>query len=384
MGGPESRGVRHCKSTREAGAKRRPAWGLLLGLVLAACGDGPEVAAVADMPRADPAAIPRPSRLALVLSSGGPRGFAHIGVLKVLEDAGVRPDLIVGSSSGALVGVLYASGMSATALEAKALAIGGSDVFDYDLFRRRISGTALQTFVNETIGGRPLHRLRVPVAVVATRADDGLAVAFTRGDAGAAVRASSAVPGSFAPVQIATVTYIDGDVGAPLPIALARALGAERVIAVDAAQNVARAPPPSGAPASWTAEAVARRIKIAREAPLADVLVEPPLPYITGFSLDYRRMAIATGEAAARAALPQITALHYSNQRPSAASPTMTRSSPSANGAQPGAWDERDAESSASTSLSTSTVVRLRSASLSSATALDSASGSSATIGAPQ
>ena len=278
-------------------------------MVAAACGDGPEIAAVADPPRADPSAIPRPSRLALVLSSGGPRGFAHIGVLKVLEGAGVRPDLIVGTSSGALVGVLYASGMSATTLEERALAIGGSDVFDYDLFRRRVSGTALQAFVNDTVGGRPLDRLRVPVVVVATRADDGQPVAFTRGDAGAAVRASSAVPGSFAPVSIAAVTYVDGDIGAPLPVAVARALGAERVIAIDVAQNITRAPPPSDAPASWTTEAITRRVKIARESPQADVLIEPQLPYITGFSVDYRKMAIATGEAAARAVLPQIMVL---------------------------------------------------------------------------
>jgi NTE family protein len=134
-------------------------------------------------------------------------------------------------------------------------------------------------------------------------------VAFTRGDAGAAVRASSAVAGSWAPVAIGGVTYIDGDIGAPLPIAIARALGAQRVIAVDVAQNVTRAPAPADAPASWTQEAVDRRVKIEREAGGADVIIEPPLPYITGFNFDYRKMAIATGEAAARAALPKLRAL---------------------------------------------------------------------------
>jgi NTE family protein len=117
------------------------------------------------------------------------------------------------------------------------------------------------------------------------------------------------VPGSYAPVEISGTIYVDGDIAAPLPIAIARGLGARRVIAVDVAQNVGRAPPPPGAPEDWTVEAVARRIKIEREEGGADLVIAPPLPYITGFSLEYRQMAIATGERAARAALPQLRAL---------------------------------------------------------------------------
>lgn len=278
--------------------------------LLAACaGDTPEPVDSRNPPVADPSAIPPKPRVALVLSSGGPRGFAHIGVLKVLAEAGVHPDLIVGTSSGALVGVLYAANPSVTDLEEQALALGGADVFSYDVFRRRISGTALQSWINGAVHDAPLDKLKIPVAVVATQRDTGRAVAFTRGDTGAAVRASSAVPGSWAPVGIGNATYVDGDIGAPLPIAIARALGAQRVIAVDVAQNVTRAPAPAGAPASWTQEAIDRRVKIEREAGGADVIIEPPLPYITGFNVDYRKMAIATGEAAARAALPKLRAL---------------------------------------------------------------------------
>lgn len=282
---------------------------LLLILGVTACGNPAEQAVTANPPVADLSAVPRSPALALVLSSGGPRGFAHIGVLKVLEEAGVHPDLIVGTSSGALVGVLYAANPSARDIEAQALALGGTDVFDYDVFRRRVSGAALQAWVNGALANRPLDRLDVPVVVVATRQRDATAVAFTRGDAGAAVRASSAVPGSYAPVEISGTVYVDGDIAAPLPIAIARGLGARRVIAVDVAQNVARAPPPPGAPEDWTQEAVARRIKIEREEGGADLVIVPLLPYITGFSLDYRQMAIATGERAARAALPQLRAL---------------------------------------------------------------------------
>ena len=282
---------------------------VLFAMLLAACGDSAEDVAPDNPPRADRAVLPPSPRLALVLSSGGPRGFAHIGVLKVLADAGLAPDLIVGTSSGALVGVLYGADPRPGELETQALALSGADVFDYDVFRRRISGSALQSWINAAVRDAPLDRLKIPVAVVATRQDTGAPVAFTRGNTGAAVRASSASPGSFAPVTISGVTYIDGDISAPLPIAIARALGARNVIAIDVAQNVTRAPAPIDAPASWTREAVARRAMIERESSGADLIIEPRLPYVTGFSAAYRRMAIATGEEAARAMLPRVRAL---------------------------------------------------------------------------
>jgi len=289
-------------------ALARSAGALLFAAMLTACGLAPEPA-LRNLPRADPSAIPATPQLALVLSSGGPRGFAHIGVLKVLDAAGIRPDLIVGSSSGAFVAVMYAADPSPQALEARALALTGADVFDYSLVQRRVTGTGLQAWVNQAVNGRALDELKLPVAVVATRSDTQRPIAFTRGDTGLAVRASSAVLGSFAPVELGGVTYVDGDVAAPLPIDVARSFGARKIIAVDVAQNVGRAPAPIGSPANWTQEALDRRVKIDRELARADIVIVPTLPYITGFSADYRKMAIATGEAAARAALPQLRAL---------------------------------------------------------------------------
>src|SRR5260221_248425 len=159
---------------------------VLMVIEMTACGNPAEQAVTLNPPVADPSAIPPAPALALVLSSGGPRGFAHIGVLKVLEEAGVHPDLIVGTSSGALVGVLYAANPSARDIEAQALALGGTDVFDYDVFRRRVSGAALQAWVNGALVNRPLDHLKTPVVVVATRQRDEAPVGFTRGDAGAA------------------------------------------------------------------------------------------------------------------------------------------------------------------------------------------------------
>src|SRR5262245_56358668 len=135
---------------------RRAAVAAALSLVAACAADTAERVDTTNPPVADPSAIPPRPRVALVLSSGGPRGFAHIGVLKVLADAGIKPDIIVGTSSGALVGVLYAANPSATELEAQALALGGADVFDYDLFRRRVSGSSLQAWVNAAVHDAPL------------------------------------------------------------------------------------------------------------------------------------------------------------------------------------------------------------------------------------
>lgn len=282
---------------------------LLLPAILAGCTAMPFVVDGPHAPRSDLASVTGPYRLALVLGSGGPRGFAQLGVLKVLDEAGIRPDLIVGSSAGALLGALAAAGLPAAEIERRALALSTADLFDLDLASGMVDGAALQRFVDRAVGGRSLEQLGTALVVVATRAGSGTPVAFTHGEVGIAVRASSAVPGSFRAVRIRGVVYVDGDVASPLPVRLARELGARRVVAVDVAQDVARAPPPAAAPSDWTRQAVERRVLIERERPSADLVIAPPLPYLTGFSVDYRRMAIAAGEAAAREALPRLRAL---------------------------------------------------------------------------
>ena len=138
----------------------------------------------------------------LVLGSGGRRGFAHAGVLRVLEGADVKPDLIVGVSIGSVIGALYAGGMSAAEVERLALEIDLSSLSDFSWIRwGRVRGQKLQDFVNTRVQQRPLEALGVRLAVVATREQDGTLAIFNRGDTGAAVRASSAVPGRFYPVR---------------------------------------------------------------------------------------------------------------------------------------------------------------------------------------
>jgi NTE family protein len=168
------------------------------------------------------------------------------------------------------------------------------------------TGRALQDYVNRHVGMRPIERFRVPFAAVATRIRDGKLAIFNHGDAGAAVRASSASPGQFEPVGILGERYVDGDEASPVPIAAARALGARIVIAVDVSAYLSSTP--AGVPAEWVAKDERRARQIAGESGAADVLVHPDLGYYAGHSEEYRRRIIALAEEATRARIPEIRA----------------------------------------------------------------------------
>ena len=247
--------------------------------------------------------------VALVLGSGGPRGFAHIGVLKVLEENGIRADLVVGASVGAMVGALYANGMGAAEMEREAYGLKVLDFFEFGMLRGALSsGAVTQRWVNERLGGKPLEDLPVPLVVTATRVRDRSLVLFNHGDPGLAVRASSASPRQFQPVQVGDETYVDGDEASPVPIRVARSLGAKLVIAVDVSAYESTTPP--NAPREWV-EMDARRAKqVAAEAPGADVLLHPDIGYYAGHSEEYRWRVMGAAEKYTRAQLPVIRAAY--------------------------------------------------------------------------
>jgi NTE family protein len=248
-----------------------------------------------------------PPRVALVLGSGGHRGFAHIGVLKVLTENGIRPDLIVGSSVGAVVGSLYAGGMSATEIEKLAYSLRLLELFELKtLFGRPATGRGVQGFVNKHIQGRAIEELPIPFSAAATRVRDSSLVLFNRGDTGAAVRASAASPGEFEPVRISGEAYVDADVASPVPIRAARRMGARVVIAVDVSAYIQETP--AGVPAQWVEKDARRAKQIAEEAPGADVLIHPDIGYYAGHSEAYRRRVIAIAYRAARERLPAVLA----------------------------------------------------------------------------
>ena len=259
----------------------------------------------ARLPRFEPPASP--PRIALVLGSGGPRGFAHIGVMKVLEENGVKPDFIIGSSVGAMVGAISASGKSAVELERLSEAIRVADFFELGMLGiGKSSGVATQNYVNEHVGGRTIEQLPVGFAAAATRVTDNKLVLFNRGDPGLAVRASSASPDKFHPVRVGKSEYVDGDMASPVPIQAARSLGAKVVIAVDVSAYAEDTPP--NVPSDWIAGDTRRAKLIAREMNQADVFLHPNIGYYAGHSDEYRKRVIGLAEAYTRRQLPAIRA----------------------------------------------------------------------------
>lgn len=264
----------------------------------------------ADAPSSGPPRRPVP--LAWVLSSGGPRGFVHVGVVKALEEMGVKPDLIVGASVGALVAVMVAGGMPATELEALAL-----DLQPWDLARlaigedQRFSGAPIADLVNarlQVLIGQPwLQMLPIAAVCAVQRLADGAVIGFNQGQAGLAVQAASAIAGEFVPVRIRGQRYADADLVMPLPVRLAQAFGATKVLAVDASAYEDRAPAGTEA---WRAGDIRKRELTQPDAELADLLLHPDTGYYAGTSRDYRQQCIAIGYRDTMARRAQIVALH--------------------------------------------------------------------------
>ena len=269
-------------------------------------GDGYPTSAT---PRVGPVAWPEGrERTALVLGSGGPRGFAHVGVLKVLEAAGIEPALIIGSSAGAIVGSLYAAKINTVEIERRALDLGLTDIADPSLLRpNRLIGRAMQNFINAAVDNSLIEALPRRFCAVAAPVGKQEVVAFTSGHTGAAVRASAALPSMFLPCTIDGVAYQDGDLVSPVPIHVARSLGATRVVAVDVSAFFEDTP--DGVPENWKTRDAERRAIIDDEAKVADMLLRIRTPYYAGASREYRETLIRLADAQTRAALPRLFAL---------------------------------------------------------------------------
>ncbi len=262
----------------------------------------PEVSAPAVPPKP-----PVPPRIGLALGGGAARGFAHIGVIEVLEENGFKPSLVVGTSAGSLVAALYAFGRSGKALTKLASTMDESAITDWSFpGRGLIRGEALARYVREQTGGKLIEQSPMPLGIVATDLDSGQPVLFQRGDVGSAVRASSAVPALFQPVRIGGREYVDGGLVSPVPVRFARQMGAELVIAVD----ISAAPQgaDTGDPFHLLLQtfAIMGRSISQFELREAEVVLRPKLPGFSGADFGARLRAIAAGRAAALAALPAL------------------------------------------------------------------------------
>ncbi len=209
-------------------------------------------------------------RLGLVLSGGGARGFAHIGVLKVLERAGARFDMIAGTSMGAILGALYANGASADELFELAESTTWLDVVDLSLQTGLFKGERLRGFLADHLPPR-FEDLRIPLAVTTTDIETGEGVVLLSGDLVAAVRASSGYPGAFEPTEVGGRTLADGGIVNNLPVAAATLLGATRTVASDVTpprRSVYLTPSQEG---TWW-ERMVQTVRLERRNPMAQML----------------------------------------------------------------------------------------------------------------
>ncbi|MEJ6005682.1 patatin-like phospholipase family protein [Paucibacter sp. AS339] len=303
---------------------------MLLGLgVLAACsslpslGTSPASPPAASAPVVEPAqpvlkpAPPRvPPRIGLALGGGAARGFAHIGVIQVLEEAGIKVDLVAGTSAGSLVAALYASGMNGRELASLAENMDEGAITDWAFpTRGLIRGEALARYVREKTGSRQIEQMKLPLGIVATDLSDGSGVLFQRGDAGAAVRASSSVPAVFQPVKIGTREYVDGGLVAPVPVRYAKQMGAELVIAVDISS------PPDEKPGGDAIRMLLQTFSIMGrsinnfELREADVVLRPKLDGIGSADFAARKRSVQAGRDVAQQMLAQIRARIESKTR---------------------------------------------------------------------
>ena len=247
--------------------------------------------------------------LGLALGSGAARGFAHVGVIQVLEEAGIQPDLVVGTSAGSLVAALYASGKNSAQLRRVAETMEEAEITDWMmpiLNRGALRGEALARYVNTQVGGRLIEQMKIPLGIVATDLHNGEPMLFQRGNTGSAVRASSAVPAVFQPVKIGTREYVDGGLVSPVPVRQAREMGANVIIAVDISTD------PEGSPASDTFQILMQTFNIMGKSlntvllKDADVVVKPALMGVKSADFAARRKSIEAGREAMLKAMPKL------------------------------------------------------------------------------
>jgi len=258
-----------------------------------------------------PPALMKDPIIGLALGGGAARGFAHIGVIKILEANGIKPNVIVGTSAGSVISAIYASGISANELQQIAIDLDEATITDWtNPFSGKmggmIKGDALQSKINQLVKNRPIEQMKIPLGIVATDLKTGNPILFQRGDTGQAVRASSSVPGIFMPTVIQGKEYVDGGLTSPVPIKFTRNLGADIVIAVNISSD------PSDQQISGILGTLLQTTTIMGrsitywELPLADVIVIPQLPQMKSTDFRSRNAAILAGEIAMQ---QQITAL---------------------------------------------------------------------------
>jgi len=254
-----------------------------------------------------PATEPRP-RVGVALGGGFARGIAHLGVLRVLDEEKIPIDYLAGTSAGAMLAASYATGHTIAEIEAQARATRFRDFGQWKLsWMGLASNQRLEHYPRKYLGVTTFEQLRIPLAIAATDLATGEPVYFTQGPLGPALRASCAYPGMFMPVEHEGRLLVDGFLAAPVPVDALKKMGADVVIAVflEAASD---RKPSSIVDVIGLSFAILQRHADREWRRKADIVIEPIVRDFLWDDFDKTPELIASGEAAARAALPKIRA----------------------------------------------------------------------------
>ncbi|HEU4382335.1 MAG TPA: patatin-like phospholipase family protein [Anaeromyxobacteraceae bacterium] len=261
-------------------------------------------------PAGSPPEPPRP-KVALVLGGGAARGFAHVGVIRVLEQEKIPVDLVVGTSVGSLIGAIWAGDQNSFELEWTAFQLEKDDLLDYGLLTAMLGmglakGEKLEAFVKSRVKSQNIEELKLPFAAVAADLNWGEKVVLDRGPVAKAVRASSAIPGVFQPVTHMGKLLVDGGVVDNVPISVARQKGAHVVVAVDISENLGNTRITNLVDVMLQAANIMFALNVEHSRKDADVLVRPKVGDVAMLDFTQKKRCMEAGIAAAREAVPRI------------------------------------------------------------------------------
>ncbi len=253
----------------------------------------------------------RPPRIALVLGGGSSRGFAHIGVIRVLEQEKIPVDMIVGTSVGSLIGAIYAANPNSFELEWLAFELEKDDIFDFSILSSKtgpVKGNKLEKFVTEHIKIHNIEEMKIPYYAMACDLNTGESVVLDKGPVELAVRASASIPGIFTPLNINNRILVDGGVNGSIAPETAREKGADIVIAVNIGKDITNYE--TGNIIQITLQAIdimGKRIDEYKNRQ-ADILIEPEVGNVGTMDFSKKKELMVAGIEAGQKAIPAIRA----------------------------------------------------------------------------
>jgi NTE family protein len=251
--------------------------------------------------------------IALVLGGGAARGFAHVGVIRALEQEKVPIDMVIGTSVGSLIGAIYAYDTNSFELEWTAFSLEKDQVFDYGIFSAftdmgPVKGDKLEAFIKSKVPVTNIEDLKLPFAAVATDLNRGTRVVIDHGPVARAVHASSAIPGVFNPVEHQGKLLVDGGVMDNIPISVAREKGADIVIAVDISENVINFNITNLIDVMLQSINIMFRENVVHKEKDADVLIVPAVGDVGMLDFSQKKRCMQAGIEATQRAMPEIRA----------------------------------------------------------------------------